>query len=179
MASVAPQLGSLSDITLPNVKASCWTASWITALQSLTRLCMNGFSIRAIPGNDVLQRLRRLRALDIRVTRDAVAMQLAHLTDLRDLRLSFGKAGSAPSCDALAIVLHSCRQLSRLHFTFAQAFAVTTELLFSFAGLESLEDLQINSFDVSQLPADCLRPLSALQSLRCVELSGMNRLENK
>jgi hypothetical protein len=170
----APHLCNLTDLILPNIKSTCWTASWITKLASLTSLRMNGFNIQSI-GSDGLRNLSNLRSLEAHVTQDAIALELAHRTNLRDLRISFGKAG-APSCESLCTMLSGCAMLTRLHFTFAQSFSASMQLIEAISRLEELEDLQINSFNVLHLPENGMSSLSALTKLRDIEVSGMNRL---
>jgi hypothetical protein len=150
-----------------------WSLEWLTALASLSALHTEGCGLAPQASIPQLSTLRHLHA---RITCDDVVAQVAHLTGLETLEISFGRNNSHPSPTSLAHLLSVCRNITCLHFTFAQSFAVNEALVEALGSLTGLRDLQINSFDLVNLNEADFLPLARLTALQALEFSGVNRV---
>jgi hypothetical protein len=181
LADRTDALTNLTSLDLPCSEAAPWTAEWITRLTSLKLLKCCDSQAHKDPSSwplcpGVLQGLTRLQCLETRLVKDSMVALLANLSQLRSIQASFGKDGSAPSCAAVTQMLAGCTQLTQLHFTFAQAFSPDAKLLRALGQQAELQDLQVNSFELNQLPEHALCPLSGLRELADLELSALHLL---
>lgn len=159
------------------MKSQSWDLGWLAGVQQLRNVDMNGSSLRTLQLRGLrISALCPLHTVRIKLTEDAPTDHKEYFTSLRDVSVAFGHGNRAPLPDTLATLLCSWTDLTRLHFTFAQAFVASQRLMEAIAGLTALQDLQINSFDITQMIADDLAVLSQLTRLERLELSGMNQI---
>lgn len=167
---------TICSIALPtSVVHPSWDLSWLGSVPRLQCVDLNGSSFQTLKSRGLrMSVLCPLHTIRLKLTDDAPTQHKEHLTSLRDVSVAFGHGQRAPAAESLTALLCTWTDITRLKFTFAQGFLASRELIEAIAGLDSLNDLQINSFDISHLAADELLCMSQLTCLQSMELSGMN-----
>lgn len=154
---------------------SSWKLEWLSRVPRLLRLDMNSTSFRVLMSRGLqVSSLSQIHTVRVLLTNDVPMQHKESLVSLRDVTVSFGAEDRSPSAGSLAELLQTCTEVTKLHFTFAQFFTASQNLMDAIADLSGLKDLQINSFNIMELGACNLVHMSQLTSLENMELSGLN-----
>lgn len=176
LQNVLAGASSIDTVILPTiVRQPSWNLAWLECVPGLKHLDLRGTSFRKLKSCGLrMSALSEIRTVHVKLTEDAPSQHKHHLVFLREVTVSFGHGEHAPSAANLADLLHACTHITKLHFTFAKSFTASKQLMEAMADLSGLKDLQINSFNITELAAVDLVCMSQLACLEQLELSGMH-----